>query len=160
MPSTCFAIESSECSFVTLRIGFAERGGIVERYALRHVAEYGIVRGGLVGKNVGHDAAAREFGNHVRAISNQAHGGRLALAHGIFQDAQSFVEIVDHHIAVAGLHAALDAFGIDVDAEECSAIQRGSEWLRSAHSAHTAADDEFAGEVAAEMFAPAAAKVS
>ena len=60
-----------------------------------------IVRAGLIGEQVGHDAAARQFWNHVGAISHQPNGRGFALAHRIFQDAQRFVEIVDHHVAVA-----------------------------------------------------------
>ena len=118
------------------------------------------MRAGLIGKQVGNDAAASEFGNHVGAIADEADGSGFAFAHGVFQDAQRFVEVVDHHVAIAGFHAALDAFGVDVNAEKCRAVQSGGERLRAAHAAHAAADDQFSGEVAAKMLSAAAAKVS
>ena len=115
------------------------------------------MRAGLVGEQVGDHAAARQFRNHVRAISDQADGSGFAFAHGIFQNAQRFIEIVDHHVAVAGLHAALDALGIHVDAEKRRAIQRRGQRLRATHAAHAAADDQFSGEIAAENVCRAAA---
>ena len=134
-------MDSSERFAIALGIGFAKLGGLRDVESLRNVAADGIVRAGLVGEQIGDDAAAREFGNHVRAIADEADRSGFALAHGIFQDAQRFVEIVDHHIAIAGLDAALDAFRINVDAEKCGAIQRGGERLRAAHAAHSAAGD-------------------
>src|ERR1019366_4945712 len=95
----------------------------------------------------------RELGNYFGAISNEADGRRFAFANGIFQNAQSFVKVVDHHIAIAGAQATLDAFGIDVNAEIGAAVQSCGERLGSAHAAHAAADDEFSGKRAAKMFA-------
>ena len=95
----------------------------------------------LVREEIGNDAAPGELGNQVRAIADEADRRSFALAHGIFQNAQSFIQIVYHHIAVARFDAALDSFRINVDAEECGAIQRGGERLRTAHSAHSSADD-------------------
>ena len=121
--------------------------------ALRDVAADGIVRAGLIGEQIGKNAAAREFGNHVGAIADEADGSGFVFAHGILQDAQSFVEIVDHHVAVAGFHATLDAFGVYVNSQERCAVQRCGERLRATHSAHAASHDQFSGEVAAKMLA-------
>ena len=41
---------------------------------------------------------------------------------------------------------------IDVDAEESRACHGRGQRLRSAHSAHSAADNQLAGKIAAEMF--------
>ena len=119
---------------------------------LRNVAADGIVRAGLVGEQIGHHAAPRELGNHVRAVADQPDRRRFALAHRVFQDAQRLVEIVDHHVAVAGFDAPLDALGIDVDSEKRRAVQRRRQRLRAAHAAHAAAHDQFSGEIAAKMF--------
>ena len=108
---------------IRLRIVVAKLGGLLDVEPLRNVAAQRIVRAGLVGQQIGDDAAAREFRNHVGAIADQADGRGFALADGILQDAQRLVEIVDHHVAVAGLHAPLDAFGIDVDAEKRRAVR-------------------------------------
>ena len=135
-------MDSSERFAIALRDRFAQLGGLRDVEPLRNVAADGIVRAGLIREQVGHHAAARQFGNHVRAISDQADGRGFAFAHGILQDAQRLVEIVHHHIAVAGLHAALDAFRVHVNSQERRAIQRGGQRLRAAHAAHAAGHDQ------------------
>ena len=137
---------------IRVGIALAKFGGLLDVEPLRNVAAERIVRAGLVGEQIGDDSAAREFGNHVGAISHQADGRGFALADGILQNAQRFVEIVDHHVAVAGFHAPLDAFGIDVNSKKRRAIQSRGQRLRAAHAAHAAAGDEFSGEVALKMF--------
>ena len=109
------------------------------------------MRRSLIGQNVGDDATLGEFRNHVRAIPDEPDGNIFFLADGVLQDAQRFVESGDHEVAVAGLQTLLDALGIDVDAEKSRARHGRCERLGSAHSAHATADDQFAGEVAAEM---------
>src|SRR5690348_12431578 len=139
---------------IGLGIALAKILGFVEREALRDVAADGVVSAGLIREQIGHDAAAREFRNDVGAIADEADGGGFAFANGILQDAECFVEIVDHDVAIACFDAALDAFGIDFDAEERAAGERRGERLRAAHSPHAAGGDEFAGEIAAEMLSP------
>ncbi len=107
--------------------------------------------GSLVGEDVGDYAALGEFRNNVGAIAHQTDGYVFFLADGVLQDAQGFIERGDHEVAVAGLEALLDAFGIDVDAEKRRAGHGGGEWLGATHAAHAAADDEFSGEVAVEI---------
>ena len=133
-------------------IGLAKLGGLRHIETLRNVAADGIMRARLVGEQIGDHAAPREFGNHVRAVADEPDRRRLALAHRVFQDAQRFVEIVDHHVAVAGLHAPLDALRIDVDAEKRRAVQRRGQRLRAAHPAHSAGRDQLSGEIALKMF--------
>ena len=110
------------------------------------------MRGSLVGQNVGDDAALGQFRNHVRAISHQPDGNIFFLAHGIFQNAQRFVERRDHEVEIAGLQPLLDALGIDINSQKRRAGHGRGHGLRSAHSAHSAADNQLAGEIAAEMF--------
>ncbi len=104
----------------------------------------------LIGQNIGDDAARSEFRNDVGAIAHQADGDIFFLAHSIFQDAQGFVERGDHEVAVAGLEALLDAFGIDINPEKRGAGHGCGQRLRAAHAAHAAADDQLAGEIAVE----------
>ena len=107
--------------------------------------------GSLVGEDVGHDAALGELGNDVSAIADEADGDVFFFADGVLEDAQGFVERVDHEVAVAGAQALLDALGIDFDAEVAGAGHGGGEGLGSAHAAHAAGDDELACEVSAEV---------
>ncbi len=123
-----------------------------KRHAVRHISVQRIVRRGLIGQNVRNDAALGEFRNDVGTVADQSNGDIFFLADRILQDAQRLIERRDHEVAVAGLQALLDALRIDVDAEESRASHGCGERLSSAHSAHSAADDQLAGEIAAEMF--------
>src|SRR5579875_3797586 len=130
---------------VGFRIGFAQIRGLLDGEVLWDVTADRIVRTGLIGEQIGHDAAAGEGGNDVRAVGDQADGSGFAPANGVFQNAERFVEIVDHNVAVAGFHAALDALRINVDTEEGGTIQGGREGLRATHPPHPAADDQLSG---------------
>ena len=109
------------------------------------------MRRGLVGQNVGDDPALCEFWNNVGAISHQADRDILLLAHCVLQDAQRLVERGDHEIAVARLQSLLDALGININPEKSRACHGRRQWLSAAHSAHAAADDQLACEIAAKM---------
>ena len=50
----------------------AQRARLVERHAVRDIAVQRIVRAGLVGEDVGHEAAADQLGQHVGAVADQA----------------------------------------------------------------------------------------
>src|SRR5271166_1189430 len=139
---------------IGLGIALAQLESGFERHAARYVAVERVVRGSLVGENVGHDAAVGQLGDDVTAVADEADGDVFLLADGVLQDAQRLVERVDHEVAVAGAQALLDALGVDLDAEVTGAGHGGGKGLRSAHAAHAAGDDEFAGEVSAEMFFP------
>ena len=117
-----------------------------------HVTADGIVGAGLVGQKIRNDAALGKFWDQIGAVADQSDGGCFAFADGIFENAQSFVEAGDHDVAVAALHAALDALRIDINAEKRRAVHRCGERLRPAHAAHAAGYDEFASQVAAKMF--------
>ncbi len=113
------------------------------------------MRARLVGEQIRNHAAPRQLRNHVGTISNQSNRRRLARTHGVLQNAQRFVEIVHHHIAVTALHAPLDALRIHVDPQKRRAIQRRCQRLRAAHPAHAAARHKFPGKVRSmEMLPP------
>src|SRR5262249_25770834 len=54
-------------------------------------------------------------------------------------------------IQIAGLEPALDALIADFNAQEGGVVHRGGERLSAAHTAKAAADDQSAGQAAAEM---------
>ena len=140
-----------ECLRYSCGIGFAQFDGLLQRHAVRDVTADGIVGAGLVGKNIGNNAALGEFRNQVSTISDEADGSGFAFSHGVFQNAQGFVEGGDHHVAIAGLDAALDALRVHIDAEECCTVHGRSERLGSPHAAHATSDDKFAGKSAAKV---------
>jgi hypothetical protein len=105
------------------------------------------------------DAALDERGNDFSAVANQANRDSVLLAQGVLEDAQSFVEVVDHDVAVAGAHPALDALRVNLDAEEAGAVH-GARRLGAAHAAEPAAGDELAVQSPVKWRSPAAAKVS
>ena len=109
------------------------------------------MRAGLVGKQIGDNAAAREFRDDVRAIAHQSHRHGMLLAHRILENADRFIQRIDADVAVACADAALDALRVNFDAEEGGAVQRGGQRLRSTHAAHAARHHQFAGQVAAEV---------
>ncbi len=102
---------------------------------------------GLIGQNVGDDAAADEFGEDIGAVADEADGDGFRSG----EEGESLVEGVSDAIAVAAIEAALDAGGIDIDAEEARTVHGGGEGLGAAHAAHAAGDDEFAGEGSTEV---------
>ena len=57
---------------IFIRICAAQRQGFLQLHAIRNVTVQGIVRAGLVRQNIGHNAAAHQFRQHIRAIAHQA----------------------------------------------------------------------------------------
>ena len=105
------------------------------------------MRARLIRKQIRNHSAPRKLRNHVGTISHQPDGRRLALSHRVFQNAQRFVEIIYHHIAIAALHAPLDALRVHVNAQKRGAIQRRCQGLRAPHSSHSTARHKFPGKV-------------
>ena len=129
----------------------AQIGGLGQRESLRDVAIERIVGTGLIGHDVDVHAAAHDFRQDVGAIAHQAYGQGTLLAPRRFTERQGFVEILGELVAIASVDAALDAGAVDVDGQNHAAIQRDRQWLRAAHAAHAAGDDELAGEGSAEV---------
>ncbi len=146
--------------FVFIGIFFAQFDRGIEAHAVRHIAIQRVMRTGLVGEHIWHDATARQLGNYIGAIANQADRNSFTLAYGIFQNPQGFVEVGDHDIAIASFDAALDALRVDVDAQKCRAIHGGRQWLRAAHAAHAAGYDQLASQISAKCFLATEANVS
>ena len=118
------------------------------------------MRAGLVGEQIGHDAAAGELRNDVSAIAHQAHGHGLLFADGILENANRFVQLIDADIAITPANAALDALRVHFNAQKCGAVHCGGERLCSAHATHSTCHHQLAGKVATEVLRAAAAKVS
>ena len=110
------------------------------------------MRGSLIGENIRHHTAFGKFGNNVCAVADEADRNIFFFADGIFQNSQRFVKRGHKKIAVACLEPLLDALGIDINPQERRAGHRRRQWLRAAHPAHAAGDDQLAAQISAKMF--------
>ena len=136
---------------VAFGIFAAQLGCRFHRQAAGDVTVERVVGAGLVGEQVGDDAALGQRGDQVGAVAHQTDRDRFLFPQLFFQDAQRLVEVVDHDVAVAAFDAALDAGGIDFDAEEAGAVHSGGQRLGAAHSAQTTGGDQLAAQVAAKV---------
>ncbi|MCY1303129.1 hypothetical protein D9M70_528230 [compost metagenome] len=98
----------------------AQRLHLVEAHALRHVAVDEIMRRGLVGHHVGHDAAPCDFRVDFRRIADEADGKRALLLHGRVDHRQRRIEIRRDLLEIADLPALLRPLRINVNAEDRS----------------------------------------
>ena len=110
-----------------------------------------IVRGGLIGDDVGNDAALQQLPIDRRGVAEQADRNRLALAPGRLDDCQRLVEVVARAVEIAGPPAELDLARLDLDADDRGARHGRGQRLRAAHAAQSAGEIEPAREVAAEV---------
>ena len=85
-------MESYRTLQIVVGIIAAEFGGLFQAQSRRNVAVQRVVRAGLVGEQIGDDAAARQFRNDVGAIAHQAHGHGIAFAHRVFENANRLVQ--------------------------------------------------------------------
>jgi hypothetical protein len=126
---------------VACGIALAERRRLVEREAARHVAHERIVRGRLLGHEVGRDVALHELGVDVSGVREEADRDRLAGLLRVLDPAERLVERARGLVDVARLEAALDARGIDLDREARGARHGRREGLRAAHAAEARGED-------------------
>ncbi len=107
------------------------------------------MRRGLVGHEVGHDAAAHELGVDVGGVAEERDGERLARLLRLRGEAERLVQRVGRDVDVGGLEPALDARRVDLDAERDAAGHGDGERLGAAHAAEAGREDEAAGQVGA-----------
>ena len=50
---------------------------VLQRHPVRDIAIQRIMRAGLIGENIGHDAAFHDFGQNIRAIADKTDRKRL-----------------------------------------------------------------------------------
>ena len=128
------------------RIAAPQLRGFIQRESLRDVAVEGIVGAGLIGRDVNLHAAAHNLGQHIAAVTHQAHRKRAAFAAGLFAKVQSFVEVRGEQVAISRRDPALDAAAIDFDNQRHAAVEGDGKRLRTTHAAHPASDDKFSFE--------------
>jgi hypothetical protein len=74
--------------------------------------------GGLVGDDVGLDAAAHELRHHFVRIAEERDGDGLPLLGGSADDCERLVEVLGLYVDVAGAQAKLDAGWAALDGEQ------------------------------------------
>jgi hypothetical protein len=120
---------------VLLRVGGAQRSGLLDREPLRDVAGQRIVCCGLVGDEVEVLSTACELWHEVRRIAEQADRECAPLAGSRAHPCQRVVQRIGRFVEVAGLEAPFDPGRVDLDAKDRSPRKRRRERLRAAHAA-------------------------
>ena len=136
----------------TRRVRAAQRVGLGEREAVRHVAVQRVVRRGLVGQHVGRDAARARVraARPRRCRAAQSTGARFSRCHAATV-VEGVVERVGGLVHVAGLQPALDPVRVHLDDQRDAAVHRRRERLGAAHAAEAGRDEHAALEAAAEV---------
>jgi hypothetical protein len=113
----------------------------------------GIVRRGLVGNDIGTNAATDEFREDFRRIADQADGFRLARLGPLVDQRQRLIERMRLRIDITGAQAEIDAGFIAFDGKAAGAGHDGGERLCATHAAETAGENPLALQVAFIMLA-------
>jgi len=132
-------------------IADAEFGGLRKRETLRDVAIERVVSARLVCDDINDNAAANDFREDLSAVADETDGEGAAFSAGSFTESKGFVEVFGEGVAVACVYATLNARTVHVDSKYNAIIERDGEWLRAAHAANAASDDEFALERASKV---------
>ena len=141
MARTCSAIDCLAARSTPFGIARAPRFPFGERPALRQIAVERIVRRGLVGDDVGPDAAPHQLREDVGGVAEQADRDRLLVATAALDHGQRLVEVVRLRVEIAGAQPHLDAARLAFDREHRGARHGGGERLRAAHAAEAGGED-------------------
>ena len=136
---------------VVLRVAPPELGGLRYRQRRWDVAVQRVVRRGLVRDDVGREPPARELRQHGRAIPHESDRKRGTIASRLVTPAQRLLDRAGGPVQVAGGEPPLDPRGIDLNRETDPLIHGGGEWLRPAHAAEPAREDDPPAQRAAEV---------
>ena len=126
----------------------AQRRGLLERQPGGHVAVQRIVRRGLIGHEIGRDAALHELRDALRPRCRRARRSAVASRADRLaaQRASASSSECASVVAVARRDAALRARLVDFDAEAHAAVHGDRERLRAAHAAESRRQHEPARE--------------
>ena len=109
---------------------------------------------GLVGQQVGADAAREHFGQDFGRVTEQADRDGFLVGAALLDDRHGFLDRRGRDIQIAGAQAHLDAAQLAFDRQAGRAGHDGGERLRAAHAAQARRQQPFAVEAAAMMLAP------
>ena len=108
------------------------------------------MRRGLIGDDVGHDAARDQLLEHLGGVADETDRATVALRPRLLDLAQRAVEVGRHEVEVARLDAAVEMVRVDVDDQADAVVHRDRERLGAAHATAAGGQHEPAAQRAAE----------
>ncbi len=148
-----FAHGGARRLFDRLRIALALGAPFAQRPALGQIAVDRIVGRGLVGDDVGMNAARGQFREDVGGIAEQADGLRLTRLGPGVDHGQRLVEGGGLLVDITGAQAEIDPGLVAFHGEAAGTGHDGGQRLGAAHAAETGGQDPLALEVAVIMLA-------
>ena len=109
------------------------------------------MRRGLVGHDIGRDAARQQLGQHLGGVAQQSDRERPACAHSLLDQRHGLFERVGRRVEVAGLDPPLDALPVDLHHQRHAIVHRHGQRLRAAHAAQPGRQQPAALERATEV---------
>ena len=113
------------------------------------------MRRGLVGHEVGHEAAGartpHQFGQHLGRIAEQADRDRFLACAVLLDERERVVEVARLLVEVARAQAEVEARLLAFDVQRHGTGERGGQRLRTAHAAEAGRQDPAPAPVAAEV---------
>ena len=125
---------------VLLLVARAQLRGLFHGQARRDVPVQGIVRGRLVGEEIGNHPAPHQLGQRLGRVHDHSDGDCFAPIPRLAGPAQRRVQRRRLLVEVALREPAAQALGIHLEPEEHRAGHRGRQRLRAAHAAEAGAD--------------------
>ena len=120
-----------------------------ERPAPRQIAVNRIMRGGLVGQDVGAHVTLQQVRQNIGRVAEQADRKRCLGFAAPFDDGQRLIEVFGLHVEILGAQAHLDAARLAFDGEARGPRHDGGERLRATHAAEARGQDPLARQRAA-----------
>ena len=142
-------------ALVLRRVALAQRIGRITRHAHGVVALERVVRAGLVGQRVGHDAAVMQPLQHVDRVRQHAYRNALAASLQLERAVDRRIQVLVHLVQVAVVHALLQALAADVGDQRRTFVHRDGKRLCTAHAAAAGGDVQRALERPAKVLARA-----
>ncbi len=105
---------------------------------------------GLIGHDVGGEAALEERRHDGGGVAHDAHRARLAAVAGVEATADRVVDRAGLLVEVARLEPSTDALAVDVDAQGHATVQRDGQRLGATHPAEAGGERDRAGQRSAE----------
>ena len=141
-----------------LRVVGLCRFPLFDRPADRQIAVDQIMRRGLVGDQIGLDAALLcafdQLGQNLRRIAKQADGHRFTALTVMFNQRQRVVQILRLFVQIACAQAKINAALLALDVQRHRARERRRQRLCATHTAQTGGQNPTPRPVAAKMLTP------
>ena len=134
-------------------IALAQLRRLLQAETNRDVTIERVVRGGLIGHQVGEHVSVEDLREHFRRVAQQAHRYCLIVFAGMAYQVQRFIQRIRTVIQITGFQAFFDPRIIDFDRQATQSCKRGCQWLRATHAAEPTGQKPASVRVAIEMLA-------